>query len=115
MSDRYLGWLEANQTQMPQIATHLTEFGDYYQRRLWHQLTIALEQRINQPEFQRDASYLPELYDKFIAGFAYRLNPLKLAKIAVVVSKQYSQADKAGTASRKCLNVQCGAHQLLII
>lgn len=95
MSDRYLGWLEANQTQLPQIATHLTEFGDYYQRRLWHQLTIALEQRINQPEFQRDASYLPELYDKFIAGFAYRLNPLKLAKIAVVVSKQYSQADKA--------------------
>ncbi len=97
MTDRYLGWLEANQTQRPQIAKQLSEFGDLYQRRLWHQLTVALERSIEQPEFQRDSSYLPELYEKFIAGFAYRLNPLKLAKIAVAVSKQYSQADAAGT------------------
>ena len=96
MSDRYLGWLETTQTQRPQIAKQLSEFGDFYQRRLWHQLTIALEQSIQQPEFQKDASFLPELYEKFIAGFAYRLNPLRLAKIAVAVSKQYSQADAAG-------------------
>jgi len=99
MSDRYLGWLETNQTQKPQIAKQLSEFGDYYQKRLWHQLTIALEQSIQQPEFQSDASYLPELYEKFIAGFAYRLNPLRLAKIAVVVSKQHSQANAAGMIS----------------
>ena len=94
MADKYLDWVEATQAKRPQLAQQLAEFAELYQKRLWHQLTVALERQVEQPDFQQDAGFLPALYGNFIAGFAYRLNPLRLAKIAVTVSKQYSKVSE---------------------
>lgn len=96
MADKYLDWLETAQTQRSDLKEQLAEIGDFYQKRLWHQLTLALERDIRLPSFQKDSAFLPELYSRFIAGFAYRLNPLKVATIAEVVAKQYSESSEAG-------------------
>lgn len=99
MADRYLEWLEATQSKKPVLKDQLEELGSLYQKRLWHQLTLALEKQIKSPAFKKDPAFLPELYNKFIIGFAYRLNPLKLAMIAEEVAREYSQASEAGKAN----------------
>ena len=98
MADRYLEWLQTAQAKNPALKDRLEELGSLYQRRLWHQLTLALEKQISSPAFKKDPSFLPQLYDKFIIGFAYRLNPLKLAMIAEMVAREYSQSSEAGMA-----------------
>lgn len=90
-----LAWIEKAQAQHIQAAQQLQSFAELFQKRLWHQLTVALEENIEQPAFQKDASLLPNLYTNFIKDFAHRMNPLKLAKIAVKVSKHYSNAPDA--------------------
>lgn len=111
MADRYLEWLETAQVKKPALKEQLIELGSLYQKRLWHQLTLALEKQIKSPAFKKDSAFLPELYNRFIIGFAYRLNPLKLAMIAEEVAKEYSQASEAGKAFHQCL--QRDVHQIV--
>ena len=96
MKDKQILWIEATQAKYPEIAPLLHELGSLYDKKLWHQLTIKLEEALEVPEFQ--GSLTVDLYKHFITGFAQRLNSLKLAKIAVVVSKQISSNDDAGKA-----------------
>lgn len=104
MADRYLEWLETIQAEKPQLKDQLGELSSLYQKKLWHQLTLALERDITAPEFLKDPAFLPELYKNFIIGFAYRLSPLSLAMIAEKVARQYSKATEAGEAISKHFN-----------
>lgn len=108
MGDKYLDWLEGAQIKKPDLKEQLIELGNLYQKRLWHQLTLALQQHITSPAFQKDGNFLPQLYTYFIAGFAYRLNPLKLAMIAEVVAKQYREAADAGKTLSRALLIAPG-------
>ena len=67
--------------------------------RLWHQLTLAVEELSTAACFSVVGNReLLDLYKAFVAdqpqnsawtGFASRMNPLKHASLAIVVSKQY--------------------------
>lgn len=98
MGDRYLEWLEATQSKRPHIREELQKLGELYQKRLWHQLTVELQQCLDSPGFRRDFNFLPELYNNFIAGFAHRLNPLKLAMIAETVARRHRETADAGNS-----------------
>ena len=104
MADRYFEWLKATETKKPHLKEQLADLGELYKRRLWHQLTVALEKYCESPALQKDADFLPELYNNFIIGFAYRLNPLKLAMIAEVVARQYKEPSEAGQPLHKALH-----------
>lgn len=97
--DKYLRWIEVAQAENPALAQQLSQFGELYQRRLWHQLTVALEAQLETPAFQKASVFLPKLYNNFIAGFAYRLNLLRLAKIAVAVSKHFTNSDEGSKST----------------
>ncbi len=72
---------------------------DVMRTRLWHQLSLAVEELSKAPCFQVDGNHeLLDLYKNFVAdqaptalwtGFASRMNPLKHASLAIVVSKQF--------------------------
>jgi len=71
--------------------------------KLWHQLTLAVEELSKAPCFQVDGNHeLLDLYKNFVAdqaptapwtGFASRMNPLKHASLAIVVSKQFGDEE----------------------
>ncbi len=93
--DRALQYLEDLQTSQPALATRINEFADLYQRKLWHQLTVSIEESLSVPEF-RNPDVLIHFYSEFIAVFAHKLNPLRLAHIAVTVAEQHSNPQDAG-------------------
>ncbi|EFN57715.1 hypothetical protein CHLNCDRAFT_21334 [Chlorella variabilis] len=93
MADRYQAWIEGAAAERPQLAAALAELGELYHRKLWHQLTVQLEQYIEQPEFQ-EGGFLVALYQNFVAGFAHKVNLLKLAFFAVAVGKQMASPEE---------------------
>ena len=104
MVDKHLQFVEQAQAQRPEIAAELAELGELYQRKLWHQLTLKLEELIEQEPFLR-GGFIIALYQNFITGFAHKINLLKLAFFAVAVSKQMQDPqvrarERAGTRSR---------------
>ena len=68
---------------------------DFYQRKLWHQRTVAIEKSLHVPEFQCPDVIIP-FYTHFLSSFAQKLNPLRLAHIAVAVAEQYKDSKDAG-------------------
>ncbi len=68
---------------------------DFYQRKLWHQLTVAIEASLTVPEFKAPDVLIP-FYTQFLSSFAQKLNPLRLAHIAVAVAEQYKDPTDAG-------------------
>lgn len=89
-----LDFLEALQAKQPEVAADVAELASLYQRKLWHQLTVQLEQCFIKAEFNKGD--LPmRLYEQFISDFASKINLLKLAQFAVHVSKQQSDPAKS--------------------
>lgn len=99
--ERGLQYLEALQNNRPELATRINQFGDLYQRKLWHQLTVAIEESLALPEFRTAALLIP-FYNEFVATFAHKLNPLRLAHIAVTVAEQFSDLNEAGVCACRC-------------
>ncbi|CAN4091010.1 unnamed protein product [Withania somnifera] len=65
-----------------------------YQRKLWHQLSLKLEQFVALAVFQAGDTLI-QLYHNFITDFETKINLLKLAHFAVTVSRQYSEKEAA--------------------
>lgn len=82
MPDIHLQWLESAQAKWPEQASTFHEFGNLYQRKLWHQLTVKIDEALQQPGFRQGSLLIP-LYENFISAFAHRLNLLRLAHTAV--------------------------------
>lgn len=87
MADRYQAWVEGAAAERPQLAAPLAELGELYHKKLWHQLSVRLEGLLDDPAFAQ-GGFLVQLYQNFVAGFAHKVNLLKLAFLAVAVSKQ---------------------------
>lgn len=88
MIDKTLTWLEDSQLQRPTAASELGELGELYSKKLWHQLTMKLDECMALSTFQADGFLIP-LYRNFIATISQRLNQLSVAKIAVRVSQEF--------------------------
>lgn len=91
-NDVYLAWLESAQSKHPNYAGQLSQLGEFYSHKLWHQLTVQVEQLLPDSEFQ---SFLIDFYERFVTAFAHRINLLKLAQIAQVTAKQYEYPEQA--------------------
>lgn len=91
-ADSYQSWLESAKAKHPSYADQLTQLSDHYRKKLWHQLTVLIEELLPQSEFQ---SFLIPFYDNFVSAFAHRINLLKLAQIAEATAKQHKEPEKA--------------------
>ena len=95
MADRYQAWVEGAAAERPHLAASLAELGELYRRKLWHQLSVKLGGYLDAPEFQ-EGGFLVSLYQNFVAGFAHKINLLKLAFFAVAVGKQMASPEVRG-------------------
>lgn len=83
-----LQYLESLRNVHPELSEWYTTLSDLYQRKLWHQLTLKLEQFVALAVFQAGDALI-QLYHNFIADFETKINLLKLGHFAVIVSRQY--------------------------
>ncbi|XP_057977402.1 26S proteasome non-ATPase regulatory subunit 13 homolog B [Malania oleifera] len=89
-----LQYLESLRNAHPELAEWYNTLADLYQRKLWHQLTLKLEQFVALAVFQAGDALI-QLYHNFITDFETKINLLKLAHFAVIVSRQYSEKEAA--------------------
>jgi hypothetical protein len=82
-----LEFLEQLAADKPALAEDLSELSSLYQRKLWHQLTLKLEEDFGKPAFNQ-GDLLVQLFNGFVADFGAKLNLLRLAHLAVDASKQ---------------------------
>ncbi|XP_069797340.1 26S proteasome non-ATPase regulatory subunit 13-like isoform X3 [Narcine bancroftii] len=67
---------------------------NFYNRRLWHQLTVELLEFTLIPCFPSGDNLL-QLYENFISDFEHRINPLSLVEIILRVVRQMNDAQMA--------------------
>ncbi|KAJ0477793.1 putative proteasome component (PCI) domain, 26S Proteasome non-ATPase regulatory subunit 13 [Helianthus annuus] len=93
-----LQYLDSLRNTHPELSDWYNTLADLYQRKLWHQLTLKLEQFVALAVFQvfgTAGDALIQLYNNFITDFETKINLLKLAHFAVIVSRQYSLKEDA--------------------
>ncbi|RWR87295.1 Proteasome component PCI domain-containing protein [Cinnamomum micranthum f. kanehirae] len=91
-----LKYLESQRNAHPELADWYNSLADLYQKKLWHQLTLKLEEFVALAVFQAGDSLI-QLYHNFITDFETKIKLLKLAYFAVIVSRRYSERE-AGIA-----------------
>ncbi|RZC63390.1 hypothetical protein C5167_025119 [Papaver somniferum] len=89
-----LQYLESQRSAQPELAEWYTSLIDLYQKKLWHQLTLKLDQFVALAVFQAGDTLI-QLYHNFITEFETKINLLKLAYFAVIVSRQYAEKEAA--------------------
>ncbi|KAM0945684.1 putative proteasome component (PCI) domain, 26S Proteasome non-ATPase regulatory subunit 13 [Dioscorea sansibarensis] len=94
MASGALQYLESQRNSRPELAEWYAALADLYQRKLWHQLTLKLDQFIALAVVQA-GDVLIQFYNNFITDFETKINLLKLAHFAVIVSRQYSETEAA--------------------
>nr|CAB3485620.1 unnamed protein product [Digitaria exilis] len=87
-----LEFLEAQGATRPELAEWYAALADLYQRKLWHQLTLKLDQFLALAVVQAGDALI-QLYNHFISDFETKINLLKFAHFTVVVSRQYLDKD----------------------
>lgn len=65
----------------PELSAVFYEFEDLYERKLWYQLSVALEENFYQNELSKGLRF--KIYDRFISKFATTINPLKLIEFVL--------------------------------
>ncbi|GMH22582.1 hypothetical protein Nepgr_024425 [Nepenthes gracilis] len=89
-----LQYLESLRSAHPELSDWYNTLADLYQRKLWNQLTQKLDQFVALAVFQAGDALI-QLYHNFITDFETKINLLKLAHFAVIVSRQYAKKEAA--------------------
>ena len=79
---------------------------ELYKRKLWHQLTVLLEEHLGE---EAAAAQLGGLYETFVSDFKHKLNKLALARIQCADADEVSAFAEAALAdhpnSVPCCNI----------
>ncbi|XP_063679621.1 26S proteasome non-ATPase regulatory subunit 13-like [Bolinopsis microptera] len=68
------------------------EMEDYYNRKLWHQLTLALIKYVKTGPHQ--SGHLSELHKTFLSDFDHRISSLALSNIGLIVSEDIPAGER---------------------
>ena len=76
---------EQREAAPAELQEHFLSFEDFWERRLWHQLTDVLIECFNRPE---SAPQRIPLYKTFVSSFADKINQLKLVTLGLSAATQ---------------------------
>jgi len=89
---------EMKSSSNTEVAARWTKVEDYYNKKLWHQLTVQLQAIIKEPSM---VDKLVSIYQEFIMEFEARMDPLSLVMIAKVVLERFTSPEEAVTFVEK--------------
>ena len=90
--DEYLSSKAASSSTPASVRPFFSRFQTLYARKLWYQLTLAVEEFVSHPD---SGALQADVYEHFVSRFAARINQLQLAGIGVKVARQYSDTAAA--------------------
>mmetsp|Transcript_20024 Transcript_20024/g.34063 ORF Transcript_20024/g.34063 Transcript_20024/m.34063 type:complete len:380 (+) Transcript_20024:162-1301(+) len=97
-----MDFIETQKTQFPDLADQYTALGNLHEKKLWHQLSLALESFITDTKNLQGDSGL-QLYDNFITSFEAKLNQVKLASLASLISRTLKEPEQSLSFLEKVL------------
>ena len=93
MVSKALKFLTSLREERPDLASALDELCVLYEGKLWHQLSLKLENVVDDAGFQIGDTLI-SLYRHFVSEFGGKLNPLKFVQFAVRVSERIDNIDE---------------------
>ena len=85
-NEKIADFLSSQRDSAPDDLQHyFLSFEDYWERKLWHELTDILVTFYNEP--QSTGQRIP-LYENFVKGFADKINQLKLVTLGLSTASQ---------------------------
>jgi 26S proteasome regulatory subunit N9 len=95
-NEKISNFLQEQRDAAPEDLQHyFLTFEDYWERKLWHELTDILVQYYDE---EQSAPQRIPIYNNFIKTFADKINQLKLVRIGHSTATQY-QGDSQGNAA----------------
>lgn len=82
-------FIESQRIEFPNLESKYEELGIFFEKKLWHQLSTALENFLEVPSNNRGTNFR-RLYSDFITKFDTRLNPVRLALIISTIGQSFS-------------------------
>jgi len=98
----YINNLAINHTN-EEIRGIYAQMRDFYDKKLWHQLTIKLEELVNLPYFDK-GDELVHLYSNFIKDFEKKMNQLTLVRVALRILRQITDLAQSAEFLNVLLN-----------
>lgn len=90
----------ASKKDSPELGEQFTQLEEFYNKKLWHQLTLGLVKMVKAPEMQQGTNLI-HLYSNLISELENRMNPLSLVELAAAIIKQYADPEEAILFIRK--------------
>jgi len=87
-------YIDSAKASHPDLSVYYDALGDYYQQKLWHQLSIALFEFLSVKQNCRGNSF-HELYTSFIKNIESRLSQVKLAQLASFVANSLGDPESS--------------------
>ncbi|KAI8896521.1 hypothetical protein BC833DRAFT_528164 [Globomyces pollinis-pini] len=87
------GWLASQKHSIPKhLINDFNQFESLYDKKLWHQLTIKLQDFISKPD--TDNLLIP-LYSNFVKDWEKKMNKISLVRFATKTSRQFKSHKEA--------------------
>ncbi|NP_001040331.1 26S proteasome non-ATPase regulatory subunit 13 [Bombyx mandarina] len=93
-------FLTKKQASEPALAADWAKLEELYNKKLWHQLTLKLQEFVKNPALQRGDNLI-QLYNNFLTTFESKINPLSLVEIIAHIVEQYVNKRDAVTFLEK--------------
>lgn len=104
-NEKMFDFLRDQRDAAPDALQHyFVNFEDFWERKLWHELTDLLVEYYAEPE---SASQRLPIYNTFIKTFADKINQLKLVRIGLSTAKECKGMDIYPYNSEDMLTVYC--------
>ncbi|CAH2056042.1 unnamed protein product, partial [Iphiclides podalirius] len=87
-------FLSKKQAADPELAADWAKLEELYNKKLWHQVTLKLQDFVNYPSLQ-SGDNLIQLYNNFITVFENKINPLSLVEIVAHIVQQFKDKKEA--------------------
>ena len=87
MAPSALDFLEVLQNEVPAAAEDIAELASFYQRKLWHQITVKIDSIFKQEGPLNSGDVPVRFFTSFIVDFAHKINLLKFSQFAVHATK----------------------------
>lgn len=89
-----MDFIDSQRLEFPDLDAAYESLGVFYEKKLWHELSLALEEFLRVPANNRGTNFR-RLYTDFITKFDSRLNQVRLALIVSTIGHSYADASEA--------------------
>jgi len=87
-------FIDTQRVEFPDLASEYEELGGLFEKKLWHQLSIALEKLLSNPGNNRGTNFR-RMYTEFISKFESRLSQVRLALIISTIGRSFADPSEA--------------------